>query len=123
ISIDDAILRKPDRLTDDEYDKMKVHPERGARMMQDIEFLLPLVPYALYHHERYDGKGYPYGLQGEDIPIEGRLLAVPDTFDAMTSNRPYRKGLDPKIAIAELEKGKGTQFDPDMVDAFLAAYN
>lgn len=123
ISIDDAILRKPDRLTEDEYAKMKVHPERGARMMQDIDFLLPLVPYALYHHERFDGKGYPYGLEGPNIPLEGRLLAVADTFDAMTSNRPYRKGLDPTIAIAELEKGKGTQFDPVMVDAFIKAYN
>jgi len=123
ISIDDAILRKPDRLTDDEYAKMKVHPERGARLMEDIQHLVPLIPYALYHHERYDGKGYPFGLQGNDIPLEGRLLAVADTFDAMTSNRPYRKGMDPAIAISTLEKGKGTQFDPVMVDAFIEAYN
>jgi HD-GYP domain-containing protein (c-di-GMP phosphodiesterase class II) len=122
ISIDDAILRKPGHLTDEEYAMMKVHPERGARMMEDIKFLLPLIPYALYHHERFDGNGYPTGLEGENIPIEGRLLAVADTFDAMTSNRPYRKGLDPSIAIEELEKNKGTQFDPVMVDAFLEAY-
>jgi len=123
IAIDDSILRKPDRLTDEEFGKMKIHPERGARMMQDIEFLVPLIPYALYHHERFDGKGYPFGLAGEDIPLEGRLLAVADTFDAMTSNRPYRKGLPVEVAIEELEKGRGTQFDPDMVDAFLKAWN
>ncbi|HNZ19778.1 MAG: HD domain-containing protein [Candidatus Hydrogenedentes bacterium] len=122
IAIDDAILRKPGGLTDDEYAKMKVHPERGARMMQDVPALAALIPYALYHHERYDGRGYPFGLRGEEIPIEGRLIAVADTFDAMTSNRPYRKGLGPEAAVAELEKGKGTQFDPVIVDAMIQAY-
>lgn len=122
IAVEDAILRKPSRLTDDEFAKMKIHPERGARMMQDCKALVPLIPFALYHHERYDGKGYPFGLQGEDIPIEGRLLAVADTFDAMTSNRPYRKGMPAEVAIAELEKGKGTQFDPACVDALVRCY-
>lgn len=122
IAVDDAILRKPGHLTEEEYAKMRIHPERGARMMQDCEQLIPLIPYALYHHERYDGKGYPFGLKGEAIPLEGRLLAVADTFDAMTSNRPYRKGLDPEVAIAELEKGKGTQFDPVCVDALVKCY-
>ena len=122
IAIDDNILRKPGGLNDDEYEKMKVHPERGARMMQDVPALASLIPYALYHHERYDGEGYPFGLTGEEIPIEGRLIAVADTFDAMTSNRPYRKGLSPEIAVAELEKGKGTQFDPVIVDAMVRAY-
>lgn len=122
ISVDDAVLRKPGHLTEEEFDKMKVHPEKGARLLQDIEFLAPCVPYALYHHERYDGRGYPFGLKGEEIPIEGRLLAVADTFDAMTSNRPYRKGLDPNFAIAELEKGKGTQFDPLVVDAMVKCF-
>ncbi|MBI5095485.1 MAG: HD domain-containing protein [Candidatus Hydrogenedentes bacterium] len=122
IAIEDAILRKPGGLTDEEFAKMKVHPERGARIMRDSDFLVPMIPYALYHHERYDGKGYPYGLKGDEIPIEGRLLAVADTFDAMTSNRPYRKGLDPEIAIAEIQKGSGTQFDPTCVEAMLKAY-
>jgi len=122
ISIDDAVLRKPGGLTDDEYAQMRVHPERGARMMQDIRILVPLIPYTLYHHERYDGKGYPFGLAGEDIPVEGRLLAVADTLDAMTSNRPYRKGFDPEYAIAEIEKGKGSQFDPAIVDALMKCY-
>ncbi len=122
IAIDDAILRKPGGLTGDEREKMKVHPERGARMMQDVPALTPLIPYALYHHERYDGNGYPFGLSAEEIPIEGRLIAVADTFDAITSSRPYRKGLDPEIAVTELEKGKGTQFDPHIVDAMIRAY-
>lgn len=122
IAVDDAILRKPDRLTEEEYEKMKVHPERGAQLLQDVAFLHPLIPYCLYHHERYDGNGYPFGLKGEDIPIEGRIVAVADTFDAMTSNRPYRKGLDPEIAIEEVLKGKSTQFDPICVDALVACY-
>ncbi len=122
IAIDDAILRKAGRLTDEEFAKMKIHPERGARMMQDVEFLMPLIPYALYHHERWDGKGYPFGLAGESIPIEGRVIAVADTYDAMTSNRPYRKGLDPEIAVQEIIKGRGTQFDPACVDALVECH-
>ena len=122
IAVDDAILRKPDRLTDEEYAKMKIHPQRGEDLLRDVDFLHPLIPYCLYHHERYDGKGYPFGMKGDDIPMEGRVISVADTFDAMTSNRPYRKGLDPEIAIAELEKGKGSQFDPDCVDAMVASY-
>ena len=122
IAVDDAVLRKPGQLTDEEYAHMRVHPERGAWMLQDIERLKPLVPYCLYHHERYDGKGYPFGLAGEAIPIEGRLIAVADTFDAITSNRPYRQGLPPHVAIAEIVEGRGTQFDPAIVDALLACY-
>lgn len=122
IAVDNAILSKPSRLTDEEYEKMKVHPERGARMMMDVVRLKPIIPYCLYHHERYDGRGYPYGLKGEDIPIEGRLIAVADTFDAMTSHRPYRRGLNPEIAIEEIEKGKGTQFDPVCADALIFCY-
>lgn len=122
IAVDDAILRKPDRLTDEEFEKIKVHPEKGAQLLQDVEFLEPLIPYCLYHHERYDGKGYPKGLSGEDIPIEGRALAVGDTFDALTSNRPYRKGLDPEKAIKIIEENKGTQFDPECADALIRCY-
>lgn len=122
IAVEDAVLRKPGRLTEEEFEKMKVHPERGAALMRDCKKLEPLIPFCLYHHERYDGKGYPYGLKGDNIPIEGRLVAVADTFDAMTSNRPYRDGLDPEIAVAEIEKNKETQFDPVMADAFIAAF-
>lgn len=122
IAVEDAVLRKPSRLTDEEFDKIKVHPEAGARLMQDIPFLHPLIPYALYHHERFSGGGYPFGIAGEDIPIEGRVVAVADAFDAMTSSRPYRKGLDPEVAIAEIEKGKGTQFDPNCAEALIKCY-
>lgn len=115
-------VRKPDCLTDEEFAKMKIHPEKGARMMRDIPFLKDVIPYCLYHHERFDGLGYPFQLSGDKIPIEGRLIAVADTFDAMTSNRPYRKGMEPELAIAELEKGRGTQFDPECVDALLRCY-
>ena len=122
IAVDDAILRKPSGLTDDERAKMQIHPERGAEMMRDARLLAPLTPFALYHHERWDGNGYPFGLEGEDIPIEGRIIAAADTLDAMTSNRPYRKGLDLKIAIAEIEKGRSTQFDPEIVDAVVRCH-
>ena len=122
IAVEDAILRKPDRLTEEEFAQIKIHPEKGAQLLQELELLHPLIPYALYHHERFDGRGYPYGLKGEDIPIEGRALAVADTFDAMTSNRPYRKGLNPEIAIEEIEKNKGSQFDPECADAMIRAY-
>ncbi|MBI2424762.1 MAG: HD domain-containing protein [Candidatus Hydrogenedentes bacterium] len=122
IAVDDSILRKPARLTEEEFDKMKVHPERGAQLLQDVDFLKPLIPYCLYHHERFDGRGYPTGLGGEEIPIEGRVVAVADAFDAMTSNRPYRKGLDPEIAISEIEKGKSTQFDPFCAEALIKCY-
>jgi HD-GYP domain-containing protein (c-di-GMP phosphodiesterase class II) len=122
IGVPDAILCKPGKLTDDEYEVMKVHPTKGADLMEDCKRLEPLIPYCKYHHERYDGRGYPEKLAGEEIPIQGRIVAVADTFDAMTSNRPYRKGLDPEIAIAEIEKNKGSQFDPECADAFIRAY-
>jgi len=122
IAVNDAILQKNAPLDDEEFAKMKVHPERGARMLQDVEFLKPMVPYCLYHHERYDGKGYPFGLAGDAIPIEGRIIAVADTFDAMTSNRPYRKGLDPEVAVKEILKNAGTQFDPEVAEVLARCY-
>lgn len=122
IAVDDAILRKPGPLTDDEYEMMKVHPERGADLLRDVQRLHPLIPYCLYHHERIDGKGYPYGLKGDEIPIEGRLVAVADTFDALTSHRPYRKGFDPQKALKIIDECRGTQLDTECVDALLSSY-
>lgn len=119
IGVPDAILNKPGKLTVEEFEMMKSHPEIGEQIIRGIDFLDSLVPYVLYHHERYDGKGYPKGLRGEAIPIEGRLLAVSDTFDAMTSSRPYRRELDPERAIDEIRRCSGTQFDPKIVEVFL----
>ncbi len=119
IGVPDAVLNKPGKLTVEEFEMMKAHPEIGEQIIRGIDFLEALVPYVLYHHERYDGKGYPKGLSGEAIPIEGRLLAVSDTFDAMTSSRPYRKQLDPERAIEEIKRCSGTQFDPNIVGVFL----
>jgi HD-GYP domain-containing protein (c-di-GMP phosphodiesterase class II) len=122
IAVDNAILGKPDRLTEEEFEQMKVHPARGADLLRDVKFLQPVIPYCLYHHERWDGGGYPFGLKGADIPVEGRLIAVADTFDAMTSTRPYRKGMSPTTAIEALVEGRGSQFDPDIVNAFVDCY-
>jgi HD-GYP domain-containing protein (c-di-GMP phosphodiesterase class II) len=122
VAVEDAVLRKPGKLTEEEYAQMKIHPERGAALLQDVEALHPLIPYCLYHHERPDGKGYPYGLKGEEIPVEGRVVGVADCWDALTSNRPYRQGMDPQKAISIIEEGRGTQFDPICADAFIKCF-
>ncbi len=119
IGVPDSILNKPDRLTDEEREQMLNHPNVGLRIVRDIELFKPSLPYIAAHHERYDGTGYPNGLAGEDIPIEGRLLAVVDTFDAILSDRPYRKGATLAIALRELIINRGRQFDPKLVDIFL----
>ncbi len=122
IAVEDSILRKNGPLSDAEYEKIKIHPEKGAQLLNNIEHLKLLTPYCLYHHERYDGKGYPLGVKGDDIPIEGRVMAVADTFDALTSNRPYRKGMAPDKAIEIIEEGMGSQFDPTCADALIRCY-
>ncbi len=122
IGVPDSILNKPGKLTDEETEIMKKHPELGARILKGIPFLEPIIPYVISHHERYDGTGYPHGLSGEDIPLEGRVLAVADTFDAIMSDRPYRPSAKTEKAINELILYKGTQFDPVVVDAFINAY-
>lgn len=122
IAVEDSILRKTGPLTPEEYQKMQLHPEHGARMLKDVEFLKPVVPYVLFHQERWDGKGYPFGLSKDEVPWEGRLLAVCDAFDAMTSHRLYRKSLEPKEAVTELRRYRGRQFDPQMVDTFLEVW-
>ncbi len=119
IGIADKILQKPGRLTPDEFEAMKTHAAKGARMLEQMDDVAVVVPIVRSHHERWDGRGYPDGLAGENIPLLARLVAVCDSFDAMTSDRPYRKGMPVAAAFAELQKGRGTQFDPTMVDAFL----
>ncbi|HEX8236459.1 MAG TPA: diguanylate cyclase [Abditibacteriaceae bacterium] len=119
IAVPDAILRKPGRLNDDEFQIMQQHPVFGALIVKDVPNLNEVLGGIRHHHERYDGKGYPDKLKEEDIPMMGRLLAVPDCFSAMTTDRPYRKALTWSEALTEIERGKGTQFDPVMVDAFL----
>ena len=119
IGIPEAILNKSGRLTEEEYAVMKTHPEKGATIIQGVEFLAPVVPLIYHHQERYDGLGYPEGLVGENIPLGSRIVAVLDTFDAMTSDRPYRKALPFEKAVAELKRFTYQQFDPHVVDAFL----
>lgn len=113
------VLNKRKKLIYAEWSLLRQHPAIGAQMLEGIDHLKAALPYVLYHHERWDGRGYPTRLGGTDIPQEGRLLAVVDTYDAMTSNRPYRRALSHEIAIAEAHKRAGTQFDPQMVEAFL----
>lgn len=120
IGIPDSILLKPAKPTDEEYRIIQQHPEDGWKILQRVKQLEPILQGVLFHHERMDGQGYPDGLQGEKIPLHGRILAVADAFDAMTSDRPYRNGMPVEKAYAILEAGKGTQWDQDMVEAFMA---
>ncbi len=123
IGVPDSILNKSGLLTDEEFEIMRTHPEKGARMVESIPFLRTALPYIKYHHERHDGEGYPYGLKGDEIPLPGRLLAVVDTIDAVTSDRPYRKGRPLAEAIEEIKNHSGTQFNPEIVEACLSAYS
>lgn len=122
IYIPEAVLCKNGKLSDDEWTEMRKHPEVGARMIRDIPYLASAVPMVLYHHERWDGNGYPEGLGGEDIPVSARLLSVADAFDAMTSDRPYREALSADVAYQEIVDGSGKQFDPNMVDALMRCW-
>jgi hypothetical protein len=119
IGIDEAILLKPGKLTPEEYEEMKKHPIIGHQILAPVKYLGPVAQMVLYHQEWYDGRGYPEGLKGEEIPLGARIVAALDAWDAMTSDRPYRKALGREIAIKELQKGSGTQFDPKVVDTFL----
>jgi putative nucleotidyltransferase with HDIG domain len=119
IGIRDAILLKPGKLTAAEWREMRKHPEIGARMLQGIKFLEGAIAIVLCHQERYDGKGYPGRLKGEQIPLGARIFAVVDTLDAMTSDRPYRKALTYARAREEIIRYSGTQFDPKVVEVFL----
>lgn len=123
IGISDDILHKTGRLNEYEYEKIKEHPSIGVNILKDIDFLKNAVPFILHHHERFDGCGYPLGIKGYETPLEARIIAVADSYDAMVSDRPYRKGLSQDIAISELIKFKNIQFDGLVVDAFLKIDN
>ncbi len=114
-----TIFAKPGPLSPAEWREVRTHTEAGARLLRDLPELAAAAPLVLSHHERWDGRGYPQGLQGEAIPLGARIIAVADAFDAMTSERPYRRALPPAVVRAELEEGRGTQFDPRVVDALL----
>jgi response regulator RpfG family c-di-GMP phosphodiesterase len=111
-------LNKPGKLTSDEYEVFKRHPGFGRDILEPIKFLHPLVPGVHLHHERWDGRGYPLRLKGPDIPLIARIISVADTYDAMTSDRSYRRALPHEVAVAEIERCSGTQFDPDVAETF-----
>src|SRR5438270_1871145 len=118
IGVPDAILRKPARLTEEEWREMREHPSHGQKILRGVEFLEGAARVVAQHHERWDGSGYPLGLRGEEIDINARIFAVADAFDAITSDRVYRKGRPYEVAAAELEEWVGRQFDPRVVEAF-----
>ena len=122
LDVPDTVLRKPGPLNEAELDHVRAHPGDGARMVGLVRKYRAAVPCVLHHHERWDGHGYPSGSAGTEIPIEARVLAVADAFDAMTSDRPYRRALTQGHAVAELERCAGTQFDPDVVAVFAEAW-
>lgn len=123
IGIPDSILKKQARLTEEEYEIIKQHSTKGEYIVSTISSLKGIDKIVRHHHERYDGNGYPDRLKGNKIPLLSRLILITDTFDAITSTRPYRTGAPFEVAASELEKFAGTQFDPDLVKAFMRTFN
>lgn len=121
LGVADAVLRKAGPLSEEEWNQIRPHPERGWAILQGVEQLGYLIPGVLHHHEQYDGRGYPDGLAGEEIPLAARILAVADAYDAMASDRPYRKGMPEERVERILREGAGTQWDPAVIDAFFRA--
>ena len=121
IAIDDKILKKPAALTDDEYEIMKGHPQKGYKIMSQIPAMKEFLPGMYMHHEMVNGMGYPQGLKGDEIPLMGKIVAVADTFDAMTTDRPYQKAMKFEDALARIESFVGTRYDPAVVAAFSEA--
>ncbi len=122
LAVSDEVLRKEGRLDAHELAQIREHPKIGAKILLRIAALRGAIPYVLYHHERWDGNGYPSGRAGDEIPVEARVLAVADAFDAMTSDRPYRRALTRDEALAEVERCAGTQFDPEIARVFLEVF-
>lgn len=125
VGVPDEILLKPAKLTPEEYEIMKSHPELSVELLRPLahlEFYAKTLPGVQYHHERFDGRGYPAGIKGESIPLVSRIILVVDTYDAMTWSRPYRKGLSPEVAYKELADFAGRQFDPKIVEIFNEAH-
>lgn len=119
IAFPDELFTKTDKLTGKEYSIIKRHPHKGVSIIKHLDFLKPVVPIILHHHENYDGSGYPRGLKAEKIPLGARIMAVASTFSTMTTKRPYRQELGIQAAIAEIKKNSGIQFDPHLVRVFL----
>lgn len=119
IGVPDTILQKNSKLTDDEYSEIKNHPSIGSHILSTASIFKDIIPIVKHHHERFDGHGYPSQLAGNDIPYLARITAIADTFDAMTSKRSYRDALPLDVVIAEFERCKGSQFDPELADVFL----
>jgi putative two-component system response regulator len=122
INISDSIINKESPLTDEEWMEMRKHPEMGAELVKGIHYLNPALPVILYHHERWDGSGYPFGLKREKIPVSARIVAIADSFDAMTTRRPYREEFTPEQAFSEIVSCNGIKYDPLMVEAFQHAW-
>ena len=122
IGIHDYILNKKSKLTDEEWKEIKLHPSKGAKILEPLNFLEETIGIIRHHHERHDGKGYPDNKEGDAIPLGARIIAVVDSFDAMTSDRPYRKAMGKKEAVKQLKKNSGSQFDPHAVEAFLRLF-
>lgn len=125
IGISEDILLKPGKLTNEEYSVIKRHPVIGYDMIKHVSDFIEngILEIVLHHHERYDGKGYPFGLKGDQIPLGARIIAIADTFDAMTSKRVYRNEIDLESTLVEIEKNKGLQFDPEITDVFLSLFD
>ena len=121
IGVDDRVLKKPGQLTEEEFELMKQHPTKGANIMRPVAQLKEMLPGIELHHERMDGGGYPYGLQGEQIPLMARIIAVADTLDAITTNRPYQSAMDLEYALNRIRSLAVAKFDPKVVAALEAA--
>lgn len=122
LGVEAFILAKPASLDEREMAAVRYHPLLGVRILESVQQLDDIIPFIRHHHERYDGGGYPDGLQGDDIPLEARILSVADSYEAITSNRPYRRARSPREALQEIRKGAGSQFDPEVVEAFESAF-